>query len=133
MLLVALAVLFATARINKPYWQGIAQVEPLADGRTLRAELLLSRPRPDGTFCERVVNSVAEETAARVAVDVQVYNECAPFVSWGTKRSSLEGHPYTVDIQLRAPLGERLIVARGSGSPIPIRGKSPRYTAGKPS
>src|ERR1044072_3672801 len=128
MLLVAFAVLFATAQINKPHWQWIAQVEPLADGRTLRAELLFSRPRFDGTFCERVVDTVVEEeSAARVAVGVQVYNECAPFMSWGRARSSAAGHPYTVDVRLRAPLGGRLILERGSERPIPIRGESPRY------
>ncbi|WP_433509174.1 hypothetical protein ACQP2T_35055 [Nonomuraea sp. CA-143628] len=131
LLLVAVAVLFVTAQINKPYWQWIAQVEPLADGRTLRAELLFSRPRPDGTFCERVVDTVAEESAAQVAVGVQVYNECAPVMSWGRVRGSAVGHPYSVDVRLRAPLGGRLIVERGSGRPIPIRGESPRYSTGK--
>lgn len=131
LLLIALAVLFATAQINKPYWQSIAQVEPLADGRTLRVELLFSEPRPDGTFCERVVDAAVEESAAQVAVGVQVYNECAAFMSWGTVRGSAVGHPYSVDVRLRAPLGGRLIVERGSERPIPIRGVSPRYTIGK--
>ncbi|MEW1845928.1 hypothetical protein AB0392_48940 [Nonomuraea angiospora] len=133
LLLAALTALFATAHINKPRWEWIAQVKPLVDGRTLRAELLFSRPRPDGTFCERVVDTVVEETTAQVAVGVQIYNECAPFLSWGRVRGSLVGHPYTVDLRLRAPLGGRLIVERESGRPIPIQGKSPRYTTGNPS
>ncbi|MGW0805740.1 hypothetical protein [Nonomuraea sp. NPDC002799] len=115
LLLVAVAILFATVRINLPRWWRIAEVQPLADGRTLRVELMFSKPRPDGTFCQRVVDTAVEETAALVTVGVQVYNECAPSLSWGTVRGSGVGHPYAVDVRLRAPLGGRLIVERESG------------------
>ncbi len=127
LLLLTVAVLLAGAHVNRPRWWWIAAVEPSADGRTLTAELMFSRPKADGTFCEQVTGTVVKETASQVAVGVRIYNECAPLFSWGTVRTSAAGHPFDVDLRLRAPLAGRTVVEESSGQRVPIPGPSGRY------
>lgn len=124
----AVTILLSTVRVNKPHWWWIASVRPSADGWTVTAELMLGRPKPDGTFCQRVTDKVVKETASQVTVGVQVYNDCASLLSWGTARDTAEGYPLTVDLRLRAPLAGRAVVEKDSGRRIPIPGPSGRYT-----
>src|SRR5262245_44588412 len=123
-LLLAVTLLLLTAHVNKPSWWSVADVKPSADGRTLTAELLFPEPKADGTFCQQVTNTVVEESTSQVVVGAQVYSSCAPLLSWGQVTMTAEGHPFYVDLHLRAPLAGRTVVDKASGQRIPIPGPS---------
>ncbi|MFD8527602.1 hypothetical protein ACFV0L_09340 [Streptosporangium canum] len=118
--LAVLAALLMTVHINRPHSYWVSYVTPSPDGRTLTAKLMFSGQKADGTFCEQVRGVVVYESTSQISVDIQVFNTCAPFVSWGRITTTDIGYPFDIDLRLRTPLAGRAVVDKESGQPINI-------------
>ncbi|MET8333334.1 hypothetical protein ABZV14_09610 [Streptosporangium canum] len=118
--LAVLAALLMTVHINKPHSYWVSYVTPSPDGRTLTAKLMFSGRKADGAFCEQVRGVVVHESTSQISVDIQVFNTCAPFVSWGRITTTDIGYPFDIDLRLRTPLAGQAVVDKESGQPINI-------------
>lgn len=116
------AALLLSACGGQADWHSIDSVAVAPDGRTLTATLTFGAPAEDGTFCEKITDTVVSESATKVTIGIKVSDTCEPLFPWQERMSSnLMAYYYKYDLHLKRPLSERPVIDRADQREIARR------------
>jgi hypothetical protein len=117
-------VALALAGCSTSEWQDIENVTLSPDGRTLTVKVMFSRPPSHPEPCERVADTTVKETRSTVVIGVLTEEDiCDRPRPWPWEEptySLLMGYLHPVELQLKAPLGNRSVVNTATGKPVPV-------------
>ncbi|MFI7151431.1 hypothetical protein ACIBO2_41485 [Nonomuraea sp. NPDC050022] len=115
--------LLVSAGCGTSAWREVENVTLAPDGRMLTVQVAFSRPPSDPEQCERVADTSVEESASTVVIGVLVDEDICdrPWPWEEPTYSMLTAYWHRVQLQLKAPLGNRVVVNTATEKPVAVR------------
>lgn len=84
---------------------------------------MLGKSRSDDSRCRRVVDAEVIESPSQVIIGIQTRNFCDSGFSfpWEQRNSTLVGYPFDVELPLKKPLAERIVLDKENRLPIKVK------------
>lgn len=101
-------------------WQDIHFATLSPDDRTLTVTLTFGAPDESGRTCERVTDTEVTESPSRVVIGVEVDDSCRRSWPWEEGLTNMVGRAHLVQLKLKEPLGERIVVNNLSDEPVEV-------------
>ncbi|MEV0590660.1 hypothetical protein [Nonomuraea cavernae] len=124
--LAVVCVSLVVAGCSTSEWRNVKNVTLSPDGRTLTMQVMFSRPPSNPEPCERVADTIVEESASTVVIGVLVEEDICdrPWPWEEPTYSTLTGYPHPVQLRLKTPLGDRAVVNTAAEKPVAVNVQS---------